>query len=83
MTELQKAVDALRIASGLSALFGSVPSLVQGPIAASDYTAVITALNAARAAWGLPAVTYTGVPPPSVHGDVYAAHMTQLREAVR
>lgn len=82
MTELQKAADALRIASGLSAVFGSAPSLVQAPIAASDYTAVITALNAARGAWGLPAFTYTGVPPPSVHGDVYAAHMTQLREAV-
>jgi hypothetical protein len=83
VTELQKAVDAVRTASGLAALFGSAASLVGAPVAAGDFTSVISALNGARSVWGLPPFGYFGVPTPSPGEAVYAEHVRQLREGVR
>jgi YD repeat-containing protein len=83
LAELQKAMDALRVASGLSPSFSGAPSLVGAHIAATDFTAMTTALNGALGVWGLPSFGYSGVTGPSPGVRVYAAHVTQLREAVR
>jgi YD repeat-containing protein len=85
IAELRNAIDALRNAtsSTLAPAFGGAPSLADAPIVAADFTALVDALDATRAFWGLAPFQYAGVPLPQPGGLVYAAHITQLREAVK
>lgn len=82
MTELRNAVDALRYAVYLTPAFGG-SSTASGPITAAHFTAVVMALSQARVQTGTSAFTYSGVPVPAPGGTVLAAHITQLREALR
>lgn len=80
--ELRGAVDALRFAVYLPAAFGGsvAPS---GLAKASDFTALVSALNEARATAGLSPFSYSGVSAPAAGGVVLGAHIQQFREALR
>ena len=80
--ELRNAIDAFRYAFHAAPAFGgsSPPS---GLIRASDWTALVTALNAARTANGYAPFAFSGVPAPAVGGVIRSAHPQQLREALR
>src|SRR6185436_4220212 len=76
VTQLQTAVNAMRVAAGLSP--ASFTSVTAGTlIRASHITELRTALDAARAAIGLAAISYTD--PSLTGGSVKAVHVTDLR----
>jgi hypothetical protein len=52
-------------------------------IQASDFTALIAALDQARSVYGLAAFEYAGVTPPISGGEVFAKHVLQLREVMK
>jgi YD repeat-containing protein len=79
LAELRGVVDALRHALHLTPGSYSPGAVIH----ASDFTAIIAALDAVRGALGLPPFAYVGVPPPAAGGLVRAAHVEQLREALR
>lgn len=83
LAELRKAVDALRIASGLPALYGNAPSLAGVTIEAGYFTSIMNALSGARAVWGLSEFVYSGVPAAVPGNIIHAGHVTQLRDGVR
>jgi hypothetical protein len=79
LAELQKAVDAVRTASGLPHLFDSAPSLVGAAVAASHFTSIMDALDGAHGGWNLPPLA----PRPGATGVVNASHVTQIKDGVR
>jgi hypothetical protein len=80
--ELRTGIDALRVALGMPQLFvGSSPP--SGLIQASDFTTLLDALDGARSAMGILPFTYVGMSPPEPGGEVLAAHIQQLRDALR
>jgi YD repeat-containing protein len=83
VTELRAGVDALRAAVSLQPSFGGATPLAGAFVHAADFTHVITAMNAARAAMSRPPFAYTGVAGPAVGGVPLAAHVIQIREALR
>ncbi|HET7435183.1 MAG TPA: hypothetical protein VFN10_10790 [Thermoanaerobaculia bacterium] len=81
VAELRAGIDALRYALYLPATFnGAVPS---GWIRAADFTALVVAMNEARAANTLPAFGYIGVPAPVPGNLILSEHVHQIREALR
>ena len=59
--QLRKAVDALRSTTGLPAAFSSGGPVTGNPIAASDFTNLVNALNAARGYYPLAQFTWDAV----------------------
>jgi hypothetical protein len=83
LVELREAIDALRFAFGLPAVFaGQLPP--SGLIRTADFTSLAAALNPVRTAHGLGSFQYTGtgVPPVTAGGVAIAEHIEQLRRAV-
>jgi len=82
LAELRRGVDAFRASYGFAPAFAGAYEPV-GVVAASHFTALVAALNETRSAIGLPQFVYAGVPAPEPGGTVLAAHVQQLREALR
>lgn len=83
LNQLRAAVDALRFAAGLTPAFAGVPG-ASAMIQAIDVTGLIGPLNAARAPWGyLPFGYSPGIPYPAAGVAIRAAHLQQLREALK
>ena len=82
VTELRLAIDALRYALYLPSAFGSTTAPA-GKIPASDFTALVAALNGAHAAIGIVPFTYSGVAAPAPGVTIHRAHIEQIREALR
>lgn len=80
LVELRRGIDAFRAAFGLGAAFGSA-SPPSGMIRASDFTALVTALNEARFTAGYSNFGYTVAP--QVGSPVLRLHVTELRETLR
>jgi hypothetical protein len=81
--ELRRAIDALRAATNLTLVWpgASDPS---GPVVPGPITSLFTPFNQARQAFGYPAFAYTGgVPIPQTGGFILAAHIQQIRDALR
>lgn len=80
VAELRRGIDAFRAAFGVGAAFGSPPP--SGVIRASDFVAMVAALNVGRAVTGyLPPFQYSVQP--TGGGTVLRAHVTELREMLR
>lgn len=83
VVELRVSIDALRRAAGLSAAFTNTapPADV---IAASSFLELVERLSEAMVRFGYPAFVYSpGVPHPGVGVTIHAAHVQELREAVK
>ena len=82
IVELRRGVDAVRQAAALGGVLSGGP-LSGHEIQATDVTALITALDQARAVFGQPPFSYSVVPFPEVNGLIDAEHVLQLRESLR
>ena len=83
VSELRAGVDALRAAVSLPPLLGGAAPLTGVLVRAADFTDVIAAMNAARTAMSRSPFAYAGVPAPAAGGAALAAHVVQIREALR
>ena len=83
LMELRAGADALRAAAGVASAFGAAASLQGAMIRAVDVTDIVTAMNGGRSAMALSPFAYTGVAAPAAGGSPLAAHVLQLREALR
>ena len=80
IVELRRCVDAVRVSAGLLAVFNGGPS-PGDVIAATDFRTLMSALSAAKAVYSQPDFSY--VPALAAGEFIYAAHVLQLREALR
>lgn len=85
ITELRTAVNALRVAAGLSNMTFTDSTLTAGvsPIRTVHISELRTALNGARSAIGLPALTYTDATLTAGSTVMKGAHLTELRNGVK
>jgi YD repeat-containing protein len=82
IVELRRAIDALRRSVNLSTAFaGADPP--SGPILAGHLTEMITALDGARLAIFASPFSYMGMPQPAPGEPIRAAHLQQLRDALK
>ncbi|MEO8383367.1 MAG: hypothetical protein ABI779_27170 [Acidobacteriota bacterium] len=83
IAELRRSIDALRSLVGLGAAFAG-QAAPTGLIRASDFTALLAPLDAARAPFGAGAFVYAnGILRPAATGLISAEHVNQLREVMR
>jgi hypothetical protein len=82
VAELRNAVNALRLSANLGAAFSGGPVAGEA-IQAADFTAILAAVNQARAVYGLLPFAYSNVPSPAQGGAIYAQHIVQLREVFK
>jgi hypothetical protein len=80
LIQLRVAVNALRAAAGLTAMPFTQPSLPGKSVKAVDYTELQNAINGARVALGVPAVSFL---PVVAGGWIQDEHVTDLQGAVR
>lgn len=81
--ELRKATDAWRAFAGLPYHFPSAWSPATGPVLASHFADIVTALNDARDVAGMPRFDYLGLLAPLAGGTIDHRHVQQLRAATR
>jgi hypothetical protein len=85
VVELRNAIDALRMAVGLSTMWAGAPA-PSGEITADVFASLIDPFSQARGqpGLGLPPFLYTGgVVTPAKGNTILAAHVQQLRDALR
>jgi YD repeat-containing protein len=83
VSELRAGVDAVRAAVALQPSFNGAAPLPGAVVRAADFTTIISAMNSARTVMGRAAFAYMSVPAPAPGGVPLAAHVLQIREALR